>query len=121
MRCWGPNGHGALGYEATGRCPTTTGSDLECSTTAEVVPGLTNVRAVGVGGDHVCAASDEGTRCWGTGEYGQLGTAAPDFCHAGVACSRSPVAPDDGEVYSALAAGTSVSCGLTADGEVRCW
>ncbi len=44
---------------------------------ASTVPGLTGVVQVAIGSEATCAVLDDGgVSCWGSNEYGQLGSAA---------------------------------------------
>jgi alpha-tubulin suppressor-like RCC1 family protein len=72
VSCWGDNDRGQVGDGTTTRwlyMPTT-------------VVGLTQVRDVGAGWSHTCAATTVGDLfCWGDNTYGQLGVPA---CGIGV-------------------------------------
>ncbi|MEZ4673994.1 MAG: hypothetical protein R2932_07085 [Caldilineaceae bacterium] len=106
VQCWGYNSFGALGDG------TNTPSNVPVA-----VGGLTaNVSTVAVGASHSCAITNGGgVQCWGFNSSGQLGD--------GTETSRSTPVNVGGLTsgVSALAAGTSHSCALTAVGGVVCW
>lgn len=80
---------------------------------------------------HGCAIAAPGglahgghVTCWGRGDYGQLGAAAPDACTvdgATIACARSPVkGPAVHAPMAALGAGDLFTCVSTPEG-ISCW
>ncbi len=107
IQCWGSDLYGQLGR---GILTGTSG------TPADVI-GLTDrVAAVAAGGNHTCALmTSSGLRCWGSNDYGELGTgntvalATP----TGVIGLASGVA--------AVVAGAVVTCALTNAGALQCW
>jgi alpha-tubulin suppressor-like RCC1 family protein len=107
--CWGENDHGELGDGG----PTSTA-------TPQLVPSLTSVTALAVGGgpadgDASCAIGGGGVKCWGNGATGRLGQ--------GVAAS-SPVPVDVVGLpgpATALTIGYGHACARLADGDVWCW
>lgn len=105
-RCWGYGVFGELGN----------GVDIRYAVPARV-GGLTQrVSAVGAGGSHTCAVTRiGGVVCWGSNRGGQLGngTTADSFAPVEVNDLRSGV--------SAVGAGASHSCAITAAGGVVCW
>ena len=120
VRCWGSNAFGQLGYgntEAIGDNET---------------PGMAGPAALGSGrlgvaisaGDHhTCALIDNGTlRCWGAGNYGQLGygntTTIGDNETPG---SAGPVPAGAGHGAVEVANGFWFTCALLDDGTVHCW
>jgi len=95
------------------------------------VQGIWPADRVAVGTWHACAlAAPDGlaegaeVACWGRGDQGQLGTAAPDKCVVDgvpVACARSPrvgIKLEDSIAY--LLAGDLFSCLSTPEG-MKCW
>ncbi|HEY3381090.1 MAG TPA: IPT/TIG domain-containing protein [Vicinamibacterales bacterium] len=106
VKCWGSNSYGQVGIGSTG------GSR---STPSDVV-GLSDAALVGAGSNHTCALTASGAvTCWGYNNYGQLGD--------GSATNRStPVAVSGlASGATALAAGGSHTCAVTAGGGVKCW
>jgi alpha-tubulin suppressor-like RCC1 family protein len=123
VACWGSNGSGELGI----------GSTTPASSSAPVrVSGLSNVTAISVGGDHVCALLSGGSvSCWGSNYWGQLNVdlpatgsgqlpSGPDEC-SNTACSTTPVAVPGVTDAVAIAAGASHTCAALAGGSVVCW
>lgn len=74
VRCAGANDVGQLGRGAV---------STTANTTFEPVTGLLTPTAVGVGGAHACAivpgaAGKPTVKCWGSNDFGQLGTGVAD-------------------------------------------
>lgn len=116
LRCWGANG--LLGD----------GTAVDRPTAASVVDvsadggELLGVQAVAAGGFHTCALLDGGAvRCWGLNDQGQVlgAPSGPNAPSAGKILSPAAVASLGNMV--ALGLGQYHSCGLTADGGIRCW
>ncbi len=108
VHCWGGLTSNASGQLGNG------------TTTPSVVPvrvsGLSDARAIAVGGTHACALRTGGTVvCWGGDSVGQLGDGAP------LAAASSPVPVTGLSGVQALAASNSTTCALLAGGTVRCW
>ena len=109
VKCWGNNGSGQLGT-ARRQQPSHPGGRERAGERRE---------HVAAGGSHTCAVTaGGGVKCWGRNSYGQLGD--------GTTTSRSvPVDVSGlGSGASAVAAGGSHTCALTAGGGrlgVKCW
>jgi len=107
MKCWGANDYGQLGDGSTAD-----------RTVPVTVAGLEGVAVVGmaVGGDHTCAETEAGVRCWGSNRRGQLGNDT-------ISSSRVPV-PVTGLPAHGLAVDAGPSgehtCALVGDGAM-CW
>jgi alpha-tubulin suppressor-like RCC1 family protein len=126
VRCWGDAG-GALGYPVTeppGGGVTDplliVGDDETPADVGDVEVGGTAVQ-VTVGGQHTCVVLDDGNaRCWGKGDFGQLGYGSIDD----VGDQETPSAAGNlnmgGRVLQ-MAAGGSHTCALMEGGTVRCW
>lgn len=69
VKCWGRNNYGQLAIGAT--LPNTTEPPAKCE---PALLGLGKVTVVGTGAYHACAyATDDGLKCWGRNQAGQLG------------------------------------------------
>ena len=106
VMCWGYNGDGQLGDGTT--------TDRNAPVP---VSGLTRgVVGIAAGGGHVCALTSAGAvKCWGAGDYGQLGDGGETQQHKPVQTAglRSGVV--------AIASGALHSCALTNTSQVKCW
>ncbi len=70
---------------------------------------------------NACAIlTDGGLRCWGYGNYGQLGLGTTDTVGDDEQPSAAPVVPVGGPV-SQVAVGERHTCALLESGGVRCW
>jgi hypothetical protein len=106
VSCWGDNFYGQLG----------TGDTSDRGTPVATTGLGGGVAAVSAGHRHTCAVTTTGgIKCWGYNLFGQLGDGA-------TTSSSTPV-----DVIgltsgaTAVAAGETLTCGLTAGGGVRCW
>jgi alpha-tubulin suppressor-like RCC1 family protein len=89
-------------------------------------PVIGSASAVTVGRAHTCALNSAGDAfCWGSNEFGQLGSAigatvcAREDRH--IPCERSPRAVAGGLKFQRLAAGGGHTCGIAQNGRVYCW
>ncbi len=104
-RCWGRGGLGQLGNGAFGD-----------SATPVEVSGLSDAVAIAAGADHSCALLADGTvRCWGDNGSGELGNGTTVSSYA------VPVTVTGLTNAINIAAGSSHSCAVLADGSARCW
>lgn len=106
VTCWGWNVAGQLGNGSTTN-----------SLRPVAVKGLTSgVSAVTTGGRHTCALMTQGgVRCWGYGEFGQLGNGSTTDSSVPVDVSGL-----SGGIAS-ITAGGNLTCGLRTAGGVACW
>jgi len=116
VRCFGSGGRGKLGYGNTDDV----GDDEPPSAAGDVDLGGTAIQLV-AGGGHTCALLDTGAvRCFGNGEWGQLGYGSED----NIGDDDGEMPPADvpiGGTAVALAAGSSHTCAVLDGGAVRCW
>lgn len=110
LYCWGDGLAGNLGHG--------TFSDLghrEHSIPPVPVKGV--VSSVALGKRHTCASIEGRVSCWGTNDYGQLGTgdtqAVSNAAEARTVNLSSPAI--------SIAAGSYHTCALERSGSVRCW
>ena len=111
--CWGSNSHGQLGIGSVG------GS----VSSATLVPGLSGVAAIALGGHHTCALTGVSSiYCWGSNVLGQLGV--------GIALGANVASPElvsgisqasGGSTVSTIALGMAHSCVLFHSGSMWCW
>lgn len=77
-------------------------------------PAQGKATAVTAGQDFSCALTDGTVKCWGGGEYGQLGDGANTN-------STTPVPVVGVSNASAITSGLGHSCALVEGGSVKCW
>ncbi len=106
VKCWGSNYYGQLGD----------GTNTDSNTPVGVVGLSSGVVGLAGGGGHACAlTSAGGVKCWGYGNFGQLGDDS-------WTSRNSPVdvfGLNSGVVE--VVAGDNNTCALTSTGIVMCW
>jgi alpha-tubulin suppressor-like RCC1 family protein len=122
VRCWGYAFDGQLGRGNRDNI----GDNEVPAAVAPVDLGGAAV-AIAAGGRHTCAVlEDRSVRCWGSGQFGQLGYGnTNNVGDGGRGQNQTPASagPVDlgGARARAIAAGGSHTCVLLEDGSVRCW
>jgi alpha-tubulin suppressor-like RCC1 family protein len=89
-----------------------------------VVQTAQRFAAAAAGHQHACMLTASGAAwCWGSNEYGQLGTTTTQRCVVGaeLPCSAQPLPVSGAVRFVALAAGRLQTCGLDAAGAAWCW
>ncbi len=116
VRCWGWDEYGQLGYGNTENI----GDDETPASIGDVPLGGTAVQ-IALGRAHTCALLDTGAvRCWGWGEYGQLGYGNTE----NIGDDETPASAGDvpiGGRAVRIAAGANQTCALLDSGMLRCW
>jgi alpha-tubulin suppressor-like RCC1 family protein/tRNA A-37 threonylcarbamoyl transferase component Bud32 len=103
--CWGNNDHGQSGVR---------------SFASKVAPSIVRDShvfwAIAAGDEHTCAVDEYGVPwCWGLNARGQLGEPSINE-------SSAPVLAGNGAIhFISITAGSSFTCGLSANGRVSCW
>ena len=114
VAAWGSNSSGQLGNSGT------TSSSVPVAVTATGVLAGKTVIAVAAGNAHSLALCDDGTvAAWGNNSDGQLGNGNTTSSSKPVAVTATGVLA--GKTVIAVAAGTSHSHALCADGTVAAW
>jgi alpha-tubulin suppressor-like RCC1 family protein len=116
VRCWGANHRGQLGYGHSRNI----GDDELPSSAGDVNVGGP-VAQLAAGGTHTCALLTNGTvRCWGWGDYGQLGYGNTNE----IGNNETPASAGNvnvGGTVASISAGDRHSCAVLTSGGVRCW
>jgi alpha-tubulin suppressor-like RCC1 family protein len=79
---------------------------------------------VTAGYHHTCALQSDGRAwCWGSNQYGQLGSSAPmQTCSGGnLACSPTPLQVDGALAFARLSGSIRHTCGLDVEHRAWCW
>ena len=105
VRCWGDNSVGQLGDNTTNTRFTPPSFDV-----------ITGVLQISAGGNHVCVVMvlNNGVRCWGSNNQGQIGDGTP----------FNRLVPDSVDLISSIAmvsCGQGHTCVLSLQGGVKCW
>ncbi len=95
----------------------------------QLVSSTLSFNTLEASGWHSCGVTSDGTAyCWGTNEYGELGTTNPtvlcrDLFRESYSCTGTPQQVNTTLVFVALSGsqGHGLTCGLTAQGEAHCW
>lgn len=115
--CWGQDSTGELGSAEApaGRCRYTLSSQGPCTGNPVRVSGLDGAVEIGAGESFACARrSDGAVACWGSNNFGQLGTECPPE-------RTCPAQIVEGITHaSGLGVGAVHACALE-DGNVWCW
>jgi alpha-tubulin suppressor-like RCC1 family protein len=106
-KCWGSDVNGELGNGSAGGGYTPGDVDL---------PSGTNVASISGGYLHACALTTDGdVWCWGSNDFGQLGTGA------GTGDQHTPIELTALEDVAAISAGWYHTCALLDTGGMKCW
>lgn len=106
VTCWGDNQYGELGD----------GSFVDSATPVSVAGLGSGVTKLAVGYRHACAiTAGGGVKCWGRGQYGQLGNGSTQDRPTLV----SVTGLDSG--VADLAAGGAHTCAVSTAGALKCW
>jgi len=106
VTCWGWNAYGQLGN----------GGDGNLSSPVDVYNLSNGVTELAASGDTTCASlNDNSATCWGSNEFGQLGSAATlgNF-------STTPATVENAGSIESLSLGIHHACAVV-DGEAKCW
>ncbi len=114
--CWGLNVSGELGIGST---------DVQPHPVPTRVTGGQRFAFMSVGSTHSCGLTSSGEAfCWGSNQYGQLGTTTTEMCGPSTnrfPCSSSPVRVSGDLTFRSIHAGPSSACGITTTHQAYCW
>jgi alpha-tubulin suppressor-like RCC1 family protein len=111
VACWGNNHYGQLGQGS---------ADEDPHTTPALVPNLTDVAEIALGGDTTCARHKDGTvSCWGSNTSGVIDPNAPDS--QSTMPHPSPVLIPGVTGAEHIVMSVRFACALTTDARVLCW
>lgn len=115
IKCWGSASYGQLG---NGVVDSSSAGNFASPVAVTGITSGATVVAAGFG-DHTCAIISGAVRCWGSNEYGQLGTGATSTTPRSTPAAA--VNLGSGFTATALAIGEFHTCALSSAGAVRCW
>ena len=124
--CWGANDVGQLGAASHASCQNPNGgSPYSCATSPVPLSGGLRFSAVTTGYRHACGITVAGdVYCWGSDNWGQLGSAANGTCSGAydtVPCSTTPVKVSGGLRFTTIQAADDHTCALSTSGKAYCW
>lgn len=120
--CWGDNSRGELGIDPTAgpeKCPNYLLDSVvmyPCSPRPVAVGSGLTFAVVSAGMQLCGVTTDHHAYCWGSNDYGQLGSL--DAC---CTFSVAPVAVSGGLSFAWVGTGVDRSCGVTTSGVAYCW
>lgn len=106
VTCWGDNFYAQLGN-----------SNVAAAGSPDPVAAVTTISGATqiAGGDRfTCVLVGGAVKCWGAGEFGQLGASAPW-------ASADPMTVASVSGATAIAAGRAHACAIVSGGRVKCW
>jgi alpha-tubulin suppressor-like RCC1 family protein len=124
VKCWGSGGFGKLGYgdtENRGDGANEMGTNLSF---VNLGSGKTAKQVI-AGGYHTCAIlNDDTVKCWGSGQFAQLGYGDTDIRGDGpneMGNNLTTVDLGTGKTAKQLVAGGYHTCAILNDDTVKCW
>ncbi|MCG9873366.1 MAG: hypothetical protein MH321_01105 [Leptospiraceae bacterium] len=120
VKCWGEGADGRLGYNSIQAVGNGLGLSMEA---AGIVPIGEKVIQLALGTKHSCALLARGSvRCWGLGDFGQLGYNNTQSVGNGIGPSiQSAGDVPLGGTATQISAGDQHTCALMSNQSVRCW
>ena len=118
VKCWGRGDHGRLGYDSTDNKGDAAGEMAGLGTVNLDASAI----AITAGWRHTCAILDGGgVKCWGRGDYGQLGYDSTDNKGDAAGEMAGLGTVNLGASAIAIAAGWRHTCAILDGGGVKCW
>ncbi|HST58932.1 MAG TPA: PKD domain-containing protein [Longimicrobium sp.] len=115
LYCWGTNANGEIGAPPTVVVEGQFYGNTRHNPAPTKVLGNISWSAVDVGSAFSCGLDRQGAAyCWGTNEFGQLGT-------GGFTPTSQPAAVTGGHRFTSIQSGSWHTCALKENGEVWCW
>ncbi len=112
--CWGDNYNGQVGInEIENQVYRATLAEQDNET------ALTNITAIGAGGDHTCAVSSLATYCWGKNANGQLGDKT--LLDRDGAIMVKQLSDSNLVGVSKIRLNYQHTCAITKTGQIYCW
>lgn len=124
VKCWGANGSGQLGIESLPNRGSAAADMGDALPAVKLGTGRTALR-ISAGGAHTCALLDDhSVKCWGSNDYGQLGsgdTVTRGRFDGEMGDARPPVDLGTGRTALRVVAGLRHTCAVLDDHSVKCW
>ena len=118
VKCWGHGSLGLLGNRGTDNSST----PVDVHTSSVDSNPLSGIAAISLSGVHTCALTTNGNvKCWGAGSFGQLGDGATNRRSTPVDVHTSAMDSSPLSDILSLSAGSSHTCAVTTNDNVKCW
>lgn len=126
VKCWGRGSAGRLGTDSTTSIGTGTGGFGGGGTAMSAMTAIPlggTVTAVSAGYEHTCVLmATGGVKCFGSNQYGQLGTDSTTNIGDGVGTAMSALTEIPlGGTVAQVHAGYDRTCVVMANGDAKCW
>lgn len=116
--CWGEDRFGQLGDGEPSDASSNQFSPVAVDTSG--LPSGTRFGVVSTGSSHSCGLTRDGAvYCWGSGQFGKLGTGSNGDSSSPVPVDMTGLPPTT--TFTSLTVGAVHSCAVTDEGDAYCW
>ncbi len=117
VKCWGENPYGQLGLGDTSTRGDGSGEMGDNLATVDLGSGRT-ATSITTGGGYTCVLlDDDSVKCWGRGNFGQMGTGEA----FDVTSPNNAIDLGTGRTATAIAAGNNHTCAILDNSSIKCW